>query len=52
MTLADRELLEREALAEVCSCQYYDLADTLHETPDDDLLSIVHHTRKCKICGK
>ena len=52
MTLADRELLESEALAEVCACQFYDLADTIDITPDEDLLSIVEHTRKCEICGK
>jgi hypothetical protein len=52
MILADRELLESEALAEVCACQYYELADTIDETPDEDLLSIVHSTRKCEVCGK
>lgn len=52
MTLMDRELLEREALAEVCACQFYDLADTIDETRDKDLLSIVEHTRKCEVCGK
>ncbi len=52
MTLADRELLECEVLAEICACQYYDLADTIDETPDEDLMSIVLHTRKCEVCGK
>lgn len=52
MTLADRELLEREAMAEVCACRYYDLADTLEESPDEDLLAIIKHTRKCEICSK
>jgi hypothetical protein len=52
MTLADRESLESEALAEICACRYYDLADTLEETPDKDLISIIKHTRKCEVCGK
>jgi len=50
--MLDRELLENEALAEVCACQYYDLADTLCETSDDELLSVVNHTNKCDICNK
>lgn len=49
--MVDRELLERRALDEVCACRYYDLADTLQETPDEDLRGIVNHTRKCEICG-
>ena len=49
--MIDRELLEKEALAEVCACLYYDLADTLYETPDKDLLAIVNHTRTCETCG-
>lgn len=50
--MIERELLEKEAMAEVCACWYYNLADTLHETPDDDLLAIVSHARKCGTCGK
>ncbi len=50
--MVDRELLETAALGEVCACRYYDLADTLQETPDEDLQSIVDHTVKCGICGK
>lgn len=49
--MIDRELLEKEALAEVCACWYYDLADTLHETPDQDLLAILKHVHKCSTCG-
>lgn len=45
--MLDREQLEKEALVEVCAYWYYDLADTLYETPDEDLLTIVNHTRKC-----
>jgi hypothetical protein len=50
--MIDRELLEKEALAEVCACWYYDLADTLYETPYEDLKAIVSHTCACGTCGK
>ena len=46
-----REDLERQALEEVCACLYYDLADTVGETSDDNLLSIINHTDKCEMCG-
>ena len=41
--MIDRELLEKEALAEVCACWYYDLADTLQETPDEGLRDIIQY---------
>ena len=49
--MIDRELLEKEAMAEVCACWYYDLADTLYKTPDSDLQAIVSHSHKCETCG-
>lgn len=49
--MIDRVLLEKEALAEVCSCRYYDLAYMVYETPDDSLLAILNHTQKCSVCG-
>jgi hypothetical protein len=49
--MIDRELLENEVLVEVCACWYYDLADGLYETLDEDLLAIVSHTSTCDICG-
>ena len=49
--MVDRELLEAQAVEEVCTCRYYDLQDTLQENTDEDLLSIVNHTNKCEICG-
>ncbi len=52
MILAERELLESQALAEVCACMYYDLCDTIDETPDGDLLAIIRHKIKCLVCGK
>lgn len=50
--MINRELLEKEALAEVCACWYYDLVDTLYETPDEDLRAIIRHKRLCGTCGK
>lgn len=47
----DREALEDAALEAVCACDYYDLADTLHETLDEDLMAIVTRVRPCKVCG-
>jgi len=49
--MVDRELLEAQAVEEVCACRYYDLQDTLQENTDEDLLSIINHTNKCEICG-
>ena len=46
-----REELEALAVDEICACRYYDLQDTLQETPDEDLLLIINHTVKCEICG-
>ena len=50
--MMERELPEKEAMAEVCACWYYDLADTLYETSDDDLLAIVNHTHTCITCER
>ena len=47
-----REELEAQAIEEVCACRYYDLQDTLQETPDEDLYLIINHTNKCEICGQ
>jgi hypothetical protein len=38
----NREELEREALRVCSSDIWYDLADTIHETPDDDLQFIIN----------
>ncbi len=48
----DRELLESVALQEVCSCQYYDLADYLDSTSDQELINIMTHTYDCEMCGR
>ena len=49
--MVDRELLEKEALAEVCACWYYDLADTIEEASDDELLTIMNHGDYCDDCS-
>ncbi len=49
---SDREVLEDEAMEAVCACRHYDLADTIHETPDEDLLAIVTKANPCEICGQ
>ena len=48
----DREVLEHEAMKAVCACRHYELADTLHDTPDEDLLTIVTKANPCEICGQ
>lgn len=44
-----REELEALALKAVCACWYYDLADTLEETPDADLLHVIER-EPCTFC--
>lgn len=36
-----REDLEQQALQSVCACYHYHLADTVSETPDDELKEII-----------
>lgn len=48
----DRTALEDEAMEAVCACRYYDLTDTLHKTPDADLIAIVTKAKPCEICGQ
>jgi hypothetical protein len=50
--MVDREVLENEALEEVCACLYCDLADNIEIESDDALLAITEHTIVCDICGK
>ena len=49
---SDRKALETAAMEAVCACRHYDLADSLHETPDEDLLAIVTGAVPCEICGE
>lgn len=44
-----REELEILAMDAVCACWYYDLADTLEETPDTDLVRIIER-EPCIAC--
>lgn len=48
----DRDVLEDEAMEAVCACRRYDLADTLHETLDEDLMTIVTKATPCEMCGQ
>ena len=47
----DRELLEQLALEKVCACQYYDLADCLDTTSDQELTNIINQNYDCEMCG-
>jgi hypothetical protein len=47
----DREVFEQIALERICACQYYDLADCIEETTDDELSSIIEGTFRCDMCG-
>ncbi len=49
---SDRSALEEAAMEAVCACRHYDLADTLQETQDKDLLAIVTKANPCEICGQ
>jgi len=48
----DRGQLEKLALREVCACQYYDLADCLDATSDQELIDIITHNYDCEMCGR
>jgi len=48
----DRGQLEKLALREVCTCQYYDLADCLDATSDQELIDIIAHNYDCEMCGR
>ena len=48
----DREALEEAAMKAACACRHYDLADTLSETSDEDLLAIVTKAKSCELCAE
>lgn len=50
--MIDREVLEKQALEEVCACLYYDLADNIEIESDATLLGIAEHSITCDNCGK
>lgn len=45
-----RENLEQLALMRVCACLYYDLADAMPETSDEDLVKVIKHEYECDTC--
>lgn len=46
-----REELEQLAMQKVCACDYYDLADTISETPDADLIKVICSENTCGTCA-
>lgn len=45
--MLDRDLMERLALDRVCACLYYDLADNMETTSDEELLVIIWEMHMC-----
>lgn len=43
----DREALEEAALMAICSCHYYDLADSLDSATNGELLDIIEGRSPC-----
>ncbi len=46
-----RLALEKDALLAVCACQYYDLADCVDSTCDQELTDIINQNYDCELCG-
>jgi len=46
----DRESLEVLALESACACWYYDLADRLDTTTNEELLDIIEGRNRCRNC--
>ena len=47
----ERVALERAALKAVCACLYYDLADCIDSTCDQELIDIINRNYDCELCG-
>ena len=47
----ERLALEKDALLAVCPCQYYDLADCIDSTSDQELVNILNQNYDCELCG-
>jgi len=48
----EREKLEKAALQAICACYFYDLADCLDETSDEELEQIVANNGvECQNCA-
>ena len=46
-----RERLEKQALLNICSCLYYDLADSIDAVSDQELVDFVADRYDCDMCG-
>ncbi len=46
-----RLALEKLALYTICSCQYYDLADCIDGTSDQELIILISGQYDCDMCG-
>ena len=43
--------LEKQALMQICSCLYYDLADNIDAASDQDLVDYIADRYDCDMCG-
>ena len=46
-----RVRLEEQALMQICSCLYYDLADSIDAVSDQDLVDYIADRYDCDMCG-
>ena len=46
-----RVRLEKQALMQICSCLYYDLADNIDVASDQDLVDYIADRYDCDMCG-
>ena len=46
-----RVSLEKQALLNICSCLYYDLADSIDAVSDQELVDYIADRYDCDMCG-
>ena len=46
-----RVSLEKQALRHICSCLYYDLADSIDAASDQELVDYIEGRYDCEMCG-
>jgi len=46
-----RVRLEKQALMQICSCLYYDLADNIDAVSDQELIDYIVDRYDCDMCG-
>ena len=46
-----RVRLEKQALMHICSCLYYDLADSIDAASDQELVDYIADRYDCDMCG-